>query len=55
MDADGFAQGFPERKYRIVVTLRNRGHIVSMTADGENDAPPASFGRRSAARKRSRR
>jgi H+-transporting ATPase len=38
-DADGFAQVFPEHKYRIVELLQRKAHIVGMTGDGVNDAP----------------
>ncbi len=36
--ADGFAQVFPEHKYRIVELLQKE-HIVGMTGDGVNDVP----------------
>ncbi len=38
-NADGFAQVFPEHKYRIVEYLQKMKHIVGMTGDGVNDAP----------------
>lgn len=38
-NADGFAQVFPEHKYRIVELLQEKNHIVGMTGDGVNDAP----------------
>ena len=38
--ADGFAQVFPEHKFHIIDVLQKSGHIVGMTGDGVNDAPP---------------
>jgi len=38
-NADGFAQVFPEHKYRIVELLQENKHIVGMTGDGVNDSP----------------
>ncbi len=37
--ADGFAEIYPEDKYRVVSSLQAAGHVAGMTGDGVNDAP----------------
>ncbi|ANQ40036.1 divalent cation transporter [Gluconobacter oxydans] len=39
LDFDGFANFYPEEKFRLVKTLQQTGRIVGMTGDGVNDAP----------------
>jgi magnesium-transporting ATPase (P-type) len=35
----GFAEVFPEDKFRVVQALQSAGHLAGMTGDGVNDAP----------------
>lgn len=39
VDVDGYAEVYPEDKYRVVQHLQTAGHVTGMTGDGVNDAP----------------
>ena len=39
LDFDGFANVYPEDKYKVVQAIQKLGMVVGMTGDGINDAP----------------
>jgi H+-transporting ATPase len=38
-NSDGFAEVYPEDKFKIVHLMQEEGHMVGMTGDGVNDSP----------------